>query len=105
MIRAQPVSPTKIKYDERVVFSISRIGALRGKSSGWACAHSQTRGEKHSDYREKRRAQRGEGHKKSRAHGGLRVHALIQFGAVPAAIQLSEGEVRLDEIQFRTQTV
>jgi hypothetical protein len=73
------MSATIFKYDESVIFSISRVGCLRWQYSSWACAHGKARGEKHSDYCEERRAQCGEGHKKSRAHRGLRVHALIEF--------------------------
>jgi len=73
------MSATIFKYHESVIFSISRVWRLRWQSSSRACAHGEARGEKHGDYREERRAQCGEGHKKSRAHRGLRVYALIEF--------------------------
>ena len=68
-----------LKYDESVVLNISRVGGLRWQPSGWACPHGEERVEKHGDYREKRRAQRGERHKEGCAHCGLRVHAVIEF--------------------------
>ena len=103
------MSATKITYNESVIFNISRVGSLRGERSSWACTHSQARGEKHGDYREERRAQCGEGHKKSRAHRGLRVRALIEFqhlGSVFAAvIGWSARRTAIKRTQFRTQTV
>ena len=77
-INAFVVSATIFKYNESVVFSISRIGRLRWQRSSRACPHREERGEKYGDYREERRAQCGEGHKKSGSHCGLRVHAIIE---------------------------
>jgi len=99
-INAFVVSATIFKYNESVVFSISRIGRLRWQRSSWACPHRKERGERYGDYREERRAQCGEGHKESCAHCGLHVHAIVEN-----VIRLSMREVRLDETQFRTQTV
>ena len=77
-INAFVVSATIFKYNESVVFSISRIGRLRWQRSSWACPHRKERGEKYGDYREERRAQCGEGHKESCAHCGLHVHAIVE---------------------------
>ena len=77
-INAFVVSATIFKYNESVVFSISRIGHLRWQRSSWACPHGEERGEKYGDYREERRAQCGEGHKESCPHCGLHVHAIVE---------------------------
>ena len=77
-INAFVVSATIIKYDESVVFSISRAGGLRWQRSSWACPHGEERGEKYGDYREERCAQCGEGHKEGRPHCGLHVHAIVE---------------------------
>jgi hypothetical protein len=66
-------------YNERVIFNISRVGSLRWQPSGWACPHSEARSEKYRDYRQERRAQRGEGHEESCAHRGLQSYAIIKF--------------------------
>ena len=50
-INAFVVSATIFKYNESVVFSISRFGRLRWQRSSWACPHSEERGEKYGDYR------------------------------------------------------
>ena len=75
------------KYYENVVFSISRVGALRWQPSGWACSHGEERSERYGDYRQERRAQCGEGHKESCAYCGLHVHTIVAwyFGSVFAA--------------------
>ena len=72
------VSATIFKYNEGVVFSISRVGRLRWQRSRWARPHGEERGEKFGDYREERRAQCGEGHKEGCAHCGLYVHAIVE---------------------------
>jgi hypothetical protein len=77
-INAFVVSATIFKYNESVVFSISRARGLRWQRSSLACPHRKERGERYGDYREERRAQCGEGHKESRAHCGLRVHAIVE---------------------------
>jgi hypothetical protein len=69
------------KYNESVVFSISRVEYLRwqhSKRSSWACPHGEKRGEKHGDYSEERRAQRGEGHKENCAHCGSQGDAIAE---------------------------
>jgi len=58
------------KYYESVLFNLSWLCHFRCEHPGGPCAHSEERGEEHGDYSEERRAQRCEGHKKSRAHGG-----------------------------------
>ena len=50
-INAFVVSATIFKYNESVVFSISRIGGLRWQRLSWACPHREERGEKYGDYR------------------------------------------------------
>jgi hypothetical protein len=55
-INAFVLSVTIFKYNESVIFSISRIGCLRWQRSSRACPHGKKRGEKHGDYREERRA-------------------------------------------------
>jgi hypothetical protein len=40
-----------LKYNESVVFSISRVGALRWEPPSWACPHGEKRSEKYGDYR------------------------------------------------------
>jgi hypothetical protein len=77
-IHAFAVSATKLTYYESVIFSISRVGVMRWDPSSWACPHGEARGEKYSDYREERRAQRGQGHKESCAHRGLQPHAIVE---------------------------
>ena len=72
------VSATIFRYYEGVVFTISRARRLRRQRSRWACPHGEERDEKYGDYREERRAQRGEGHKESCAHCGLHVHAIVE---------------------------
>jgi hypothetical protein len=52
-----------LKYDESVVFSISRVGGLRWQPSSWACPHGEECSEKYGDYRQERRTQCGERHK------------------------------------------
>ena len=52
-----------LKYDESVVFSISRVGGLRWQRSGRACPHGEECSEKYGDYRQERRTQCGERHK------------------------------------------
>jgi len=66
-------------YYENVVFSISRVGALRWQSPGWACPHGEERSERYGDHRQERRAQRGQGHKESCTYCGLHVHAIVQL--------------------------
>jgi len=66
-------------YYENVVFSISRVGALRWQHPSWACPHREKRSEKYGDYCQERRAQCSEGHKESRAHCGVHVYAVIDF--------------------------
>ena len=66
------------KYNESVVFSISRARGLRWQRSSWACPHRKERGERYGNYREERRAQCGEGHKESCAHFALHVHAIVE---------------------------
>jgi len=90
------VSATMFKYNEGVVFTISRTRRLRWQRSRWARPHGEERGEKYGDYREERRAQCGEGHKEGCAHCGLYVHAIVQKpgvrdsdSAFAALIQLS----------------
>jgi hypothetical protein len=99
-------------YYENVVFSISRVGALRWQPPSWTCSHGEERGERYGYYRQERRAQCGQGHKESCAHCGLYVHAIAEFRRLVASaafLLLSYGcrqdEVRLDETQFRTQSV
>ena len=55
-INAFVLSVTIFKYNESVIFSISRVGRLRWQHSSRACSHGAERGEKHGDYREERRA-------------------------------------------------
>ena len=50
-INAFVVSATIFKYNEGVVFSISRVGHLRWERPSWACPHGEERGEKYGDYR------------------------------------------------------
>ena len=64
------------KYHENVVFSHSCLRHFRRERSGGTCAHSEECGEEHRDYGEERRAQHGEGHKKSRAHCSQYVHSV-----------------------------
>ena len=45
------IAATIFKYNESVVFNISRVGCLRWQRSSWACPHGEERGEKHGDYR------------------------------------------------------
>lgn len=106
------VSVTILMYYENVVFSISRVRALRWQSSGWAGSHGEERGERYGDYRQERRAQRGQGHQESCAHDGLHLHAIGEFRRVvtsAAFLPLSYGcrqdQERLDETPFRTQSV
>jgi hypothetical protein len=80
-INAFVVSATIFKYNESVVFSISRVRPLhwqRSQRSRWACPHGEERGEKHGDNREECRAQCGQGHKEGCAHCGLHVHAIVE---------------------------
>ena len=48
---AYGLAATIFKYNESVVFNISRVGCLRWQRSSWACPHGEERGEKHGDYR------------------------------------------------------
>ena len=81
-MHAFAASPTKLMYHESVIFSISRVGALRGQSSGWARTHGEERGEKFRRYRQERRAQCGEGYEASGAHYDLHVHTVIECRAI-----------------------
>jgi len=67
------------KYNESVVFNISRTGRLPRQRSSWSCPHSEECSEKYGDYREERRPQFGERHKESCAQCGLHVYAIIEF--------------------------
>jgi hypothetical protein len=78
-INASVVSATIFKYNESVVFSISRVGRLRWQRSSWACSHGEERGERHGYYREERRAQCGKGHKESCAHRGSHGDAIVEL--------------------------
>jgi hypothetical protein len=48
---AYGLAATIFKYNESVVFNISRVGCLRWQRSSWACPQGEERGEKHGDYR------------------------------------------------------
>jgi len=45
------LAATIFKYNESVVFNISRVGCLCWERSSWAGPHGEERGEKHGDYR------------------------------------------------------
>ena len=94
-INAFVVSATIFKYNESVVFSISRVGRLHWQHSGWACPHGEERGEKYGDYREERGAQCGQGHKEGCAHCGLHVHAIVEKPGVPDSDSAFAAVIRL----------
>ncbi len=107
-IRAFTVSATKFTYYESPIFSISRVGSLRWYSPGRSCVDSQTRGEKYRNYRQERRAHRGEGHKESCSHCRLQPYTVVELTPEIRRPFLRcdcwRAELRLDETQFRTQT-
>ena len=67
-----------LKYNENVVFNISRVGGLHWERSSWAGPHGEERGKKYGDYCQERRAQCGEGNKESGAHCGLQGHSIVE---------------------------
>jgi hypothetical protein len=85
-----------LKYNESVVFTISRVGGLRWQPSGWACSHGEECSDKHGDYRQERRTQCDERHKQSCAHCGLYVYAIVELERLKVQHCLIVGKTNCD---------
>jgi hypothetical protein len=82
------------KYNENIVLSISRVRCLRWQRSSRTSADGEERDERRGHYRQERRAQCCEGHKKGCSHGGLHVHAIIEATLLNAT-ELFTDSIRL----------